>query len=91
MSINKFAIKMIINALAFIALTIITVFIFNNTIITNSIALGQMSNSDGAYLLMEYYNRTRTITSIAYSCISALIIGSTIYDIYHFTKNKGEN
>ena len=50
-----------------------------------------MSNSDEAYLLMEYYNRIKTIVSVIYSCISALIVGTAIYDIYNFIKKKGEN
>jgi hypothetical protein len=49
-----------------------------------------MSNSDEAYLLMEYYNNIRGVSSIAYSLMSAVIVGSTAYDIYKFTHNEGE-
>lgn len=90
MSANKFAIRMIIKAVIIVAIAIIMCLVFQNTIITNDIALGQMSNSDEAYLLMEYYNKVRTTTSIACSSISTIIVGSIIYDIYKFTKDKGE-
>lgn len=91
MSNKSFAIKMIINVVTLVILTVIMILVFQNTVITNDIALGQMSNSDEAYLLMEHYNRVRTSVSVGYSCISALIVGTTIYDIYKFMKNKGEN
>ena len=63
-------------------------FIFENTIVSNNIALGQMSNSDEYYLLMEYYNNIRGVSSIAYSLMSAIIVGSTAYDIYKFTPRE---
>ena len=90
MSYKRFAIKMIINAIALIVLSSIMLFVFENTIVSNNIALGQMNNSDEAYLLMEYYNNIRGVASIVYSLISAIIVGSTAYDIYQFTHNKGE-
>jgi hypothetical protein len=89
-STKKFAIKTTINAVALIVLTILMCVVFANTVITNDIALGQMNNSNEAYLLMAYYNHVRTTMSIVYSCLSAFIVGSVIYDIYKFTKNKGE-
>lgn len=91
MSTKKFAIKMIVKFVTLAILTILVLLIFANTIITNDIALGQMSNSDEAYLLMEYYNKIRTITSSVYGCISTLIVGTIVYDIYKFAKNKGED
>ena len=86
MSNKKFIIKIVINAVALIVFTLITFLVFENTIITNDIALGQMNNSDEAYLLMEYYNRIRTIVSSIYGGICVYIAGITIYDIYNFYK-----
>lgn len=91
MSNKKFAIKITINVITLIILTVIMLLVFENTVVTNDIALGQMNNSDEAYLLMEYYNRVRTIVSTAYGCISGIIVGATIYYIYNFIKNKGES
>lgn len=91
MSNKKFIIKIVINAVALIVFTLITFLIFENTVITNDIALGQMNNSNEAYILMEYYNRIRTIASSVYGGICAYIAGITIYDIYNFVNNKGEN
>ena len=90
MSTNKFATNMIVKAIALVVIIIIMCFVFQNTIITNDIALGQMNNSDEAYMLMEYYNQVRSTTSIAGGGISAIIVGSILYDIYKYTKNEGE-
>ena len=90
MSEKRFALRIIANALILIGITILTACIFNNTIITNDIALGQMANSDEAYLLMEQYNSIRNITIVSYGWLVAIIVGTTIYDIKKFTTNKGE-
>lgn len=90
MSTKTFTTRIIVKAIILLAIAIIMCLVFRNTIITNDIALGQMSNSDEAYLLMEYYNRVRTTTSMASCSISAIIVGTIIYDIYKFTKNEGE-
>ena len=97
MSNRKFVIRMIISAVVLLVCTVVMLLVFENTVITNDIALGQMSNSNEAYLLMEYYNRIRIVASIVYSCVSALIIGIATYNICKFiktkiqTKNEGEN
>ncbi len=84
-------IKIIMSAIFIMILTFAMNFIFDNPIISNYIAMGQMSNSDEAFLLMEYYNRAKTIVPIVYGCIVALIVGTTGYNIYNIIKNKGEN
>ena len=91
MSSKKLKIKIIVNVITILILTLVLRLVLENTVITNDIALGQMTNSDEAYLLMEYYNKVRTTVSMAYGCMSAIIVGTTVCDIYKFKNNKGEN
>lgn len=82
--------KIIINAIILIAIGIALSFVFDNAIIDNYIALGQMNNSDEAYLFMEYYNRAKTVAFTIYGFVVGFVIGKFIYNIYKFIKNKGE-
>lgn len=88
---KSFTIKIVVKAIIFAIASIIMFIIFNNPVITNEIALGQMDNSDELYLLMETYNKVKQYALIAYGCISALVVGTAIYDIDNFKNNKGEN
>ena len=91
MNTTYFTMKIVAKTILFMVITFMFYFIFENTVITNEIAMGQMENSNEFYLLMEMYNKIRTYASIAYSCISTIIVGTAIYDIYIFTKDRGEN
>ncbi len=88
---DKFIIKTVINVLSLIILTAMIVLIFNNTLFTIDISLSQMTNSNEAYMLMEYYNRIRSISLSVYGIISTFLIWNTIKNIYIYVKNKGEN
>ncbi len=88
---DKFIIKTVINILVLIILTVAVIFIFNNTLFTIDISLGQMNNSDEAYLLMEYYNKIRSISLSIYGIISTFLIWNTIKNICIYTRNRGEN
>ena len=88
---RTFAIKMIVKAIVLIVISVIALIIFQNPVITNEIALGQMSNSDELYLLMEAHNKVKQYTSIVYGCLVGILAGTVVYDIENFNKNKGEN
>lgn len=62
--------------------------IFNSAIINNYIAMGQMSNNNEAYLVMEYYNKFKVITGTVYGLFFVLFAGKTIYSFYKVTKEK---
>lgn len=94
MSTKKFIIKTVIKVLIYAIISTIVLSLLNNPIISNNIALGQMQNDDALFVLMETYNKVSPFISIIYSCITALFVGTTVYDIYKFIKtkqNKGEN
>ena len=88
MSTNYFIMKMISKTILLIIFTFMVYFLYENTVITNEIAMGQMENSNGMYLLMVTYNKIRTYASIAYTCVSGIIVGTAIYDIYIFIKGN---
>lgn len=95
MSRKRFITKITIRALI---LTIILIFIVNflgaaDTLIVNELALGQMENSNDAYLLMQLYNNTIKPLCYAIAAIASLVIVVlTATDTYKFLKtiNKGE-
>lgn len=91
MSTQKYVFKLV--AKIFI-LTIISIIAFNyllaSPIISNDLALGQMTNSNEMYMLVQAYDKVKPIILIVYSCIAALLVGTTIYDTFKFI-NKGEN
>lgn len=78
-------------------LVIISIIVFNyllaSPIISNELALGQMTNSNEMYVMVQAYDKAKSIILIVYSCITALLAGTAIYDTYKFisNKNKGEN
>lgn len=94
MTTKKFIIRTVVKVLIYAIISTIAMSLLTSPVITNEVALGQMQNSNEAYLLMESYNKTTPFISIIYGCITALFVGTTIYDIYKFIKtkiNKGEN
>lgn len=91
MSTKSLIIRMIIKLALLAVLTFAIFIIFDNTVLSNEIAMGQMENSNEFYFLMQMYNKIRTYASVAYGCVSAIIVGTAIYDINIFIKNEGEN
>ena len=94
MSTNKYILKLITKVFIF---AIISVIVFNyllvSPIISNELALEQMTNSNEMYLLTQTYDKIKPLILIVYSCVTAFLAGTAIYDTYKFisTKNKGEN
>lgn len=60
-----------------------------DTVISNHLALGQMENSDGMFILMEVYEKAIQPTTIG---ILTFVIGYNVgviaYDTYKFIKTK---
>ena len=87
---RRLIVRIIASVATLIILTLTMTFIFDNAIITNDIMMGQMSNSDESYLIMDYYNRIKSVSSTIYGLVSVFIVGTTIFNIYKFIRNKGE-
>lgn len=94
MSTRKYVFKLIVKLFIFTIISVITFnYLLTSPIISNELALGQMTNSNEMYVLAQAYDKAESIILIIYSCITAFLTGTTIYDTYKFisTKNKGEN
>ena len=94
MTLKKFIIRTSIKILTYAIISTIAISLLTSPVITNELAMLQMENSNELYLLMETYNKVRPFILIIYGLITALFVGTTIYDIYKFIKtkiNKGEN
>lgn len=53
----------------------------------NELALGQMQNSNEAFVLMNAYNRVKPIIDIAYLCATLWFMCTLGRDTYKFTKS----
>ena len=90
--IKKLLIKIAILVILFTA--VITFLNAGGVIINNHIALGQMENSDGMFILMEMYNNffkpTLLVVTYTVTAITCVTIG---FDIFKFVKTyrKKEN
>lgn len=98
MTTKKFIIKNVVAILIFlIALILISSALQSlNTIALNYTALGQMQNTDEAFVWMNTYKNIRTIANISMVAVSALFVYTIVRDTYKFIKTnyntkKGEN
>ena len=57
-------------------------------IVSNEMALGQMQNSNEAFILMDTYNKVRPVITVVYSGIIIWFTSTIARDIYKFVKTK---
>ena len=91
MSTNNFIKRTIIKAVLLIiaAIIISTVSVTIDTIISNNLALGQMENDDGLYVMMELYQNTlQPILTLVFTIVIVTISFTIGLDIYKFIKTK---
>ena len=85
---RKLTTSIIVSTIIFCFLTILFVFVLENTVVTNDIALGQMQNSDEAYILMEKYNQARATSSYLYTAAAVAYVFGIVVDVYNYIKYK---
>ena len=90
MSTKRFIIKSLIKITIFLLISIVVLSILSAIapVITNKVALGQMSNDDASYIMWETYNKIRPIVEAIYSVIVFIFIGSIGIDTYKFINTK---
>ena len=83
--ISKTAVKIVI----FVFIMSIILFIAQSAspIVSNSLAIGQMQNSDEAFVVMNTYNKVRPMFSMAMIGICILFAISIVKDTIKFVKN----
>lgn len=87
--ITKTAVKIVIFAVILILVTSLLQSI--SPIMSNQIALGQMQNSDEAFVFMNTYNKIRPIANIGLTVIGVLFAGTIARDTYKFIKSFENN
>lgn len=65
-------------------------------VISNEIALGQMENSNDAFVMMNMYNTVQPISTLVYTIVIIWFTYTFVRDIYKFvksinTENEKEN
>ena len=88
MSTKRFLIKITTKFILFIAVSIIAFTFIKSPVITNEIALGQMTNSNDLFFTLDLFNKLKPVINIAYGVITLFFVGSTGHDIYKFFKEK---
>lgn len=81
---------------AFLMIVVASVAQAISPVVTNEMALGQMQNSNEAFILMNTYSKVRPIANAAYAGIIVWFTYTICCDVYKFTKainaeNKKEN
>ena len=88
MTTKKFIIKTVSKLLILVILSTIVMALVQSPTISNDIAMGQMENDDGAFLMMEIYNKIRPVIDAIYACIVILIVGTIGYNAYKLFQKK---
>lgn len=90
---KKFIIKTVVKVLIFVTLMIIvsSAAYTSSIILTNEIALGQMQNSNEAFVVMNAYNEIKSIFGLIAGGIIILFTCVIARDTYKFFKNQKEN
>lgn len=90
--IKHFTKKMIKKTVIFIVLMVILSAIGQSVspIVSNSMALTQMQNSNEMYMLMNTYNKVRPIINLVYVFVVSYFIGNISRDVYKFVKTVSE-
>ena len=83
-----FLMRIATKVIFFLAISIIAFTVLKSPVITNEIALGQMTNSNDLFLAFDLYNKLSPVITIVYSAITLFFIGSTGFDIYKFFKER---
>ena len=85
---KHFLMRIATKVILLLAISIIAFTVLKSPIITNEIALGQMTNSNDLFLTFDLYNKLSPVITVVYSVIILFFIGSTGFDIYKFFKEK---
>lgn len=86
--IAKLAIKVVIFALIMTAVLFIAQSV--SPVMSNYLALGQMQNSDEAFVVMNTYNKFQPVIRIIFVGICILFATGLAKDTYKFVKNINE-
>ena len=87
-STKRFLIKIATKVIFFVAISIIAFTFIKSPVITNEIALGQMTNSNDLFFTLDLFNKLKPVINVAYGAITLFFVGSIGINIYKFFKEK---
>ena len=89
---QKFISKTAIKIVIFVFLMTIILFIVQSIspVVSNNLALGQMQNTDEAFVVMNTYNKLRPMFNTAMVGVCVLFVISIVKDVFKFAKNIKE-
>ena len=89
---RKFISKTAIKIVIFVFLMTIILFIAQSIspVVSNNLALGQMQNTDEAFVVMNTYNKLRPMFNTAMVGVCVLFVISIVKDVFKFAKNIKE-
>lgn len=89
---KKFARRLIVKIVVFTTFmfTVSTIMSFISPVISNQLAMGQMQNSNEAFVTWNVYNNLKPIAQFAYIGISLWFTSTIARDTYKFIKNLKE-
>ena len=91
-NISRLIRKLTTKFIIFILIISVCAVIVNTPIITNEMAMLQMENDSGVYLIYETYNGVKdSIVSIGIFLIVSLFVASTARDVKQYFKDKEEH
>lgn len=88
MTTKKFIIRITVQIILFIFISTIAMTVIQSPLIENDIALGQMQNSDEAFILYEMYNKLAPVVEAIYVIISLFFVIFIIYQVEKFIETK---
>lgn len=96
METKKFVVKTVKKCVLFAVMMFIIAGLMKpvDVVISNELALTQMQHSNEMYILMDTYNKVRSIVSVAFAGVTLWFTSTIARDIYKFVKTletKKEN
>ena len=88
---KKLIVKSVVKVLIIVLLLVTVSALSALPMINNQLAMGQLENSNTAYIVWSTYNKMKSAIDATLYCISALIIGTIAVDVHKFVKNKNNN
>ena len=85
---KRFLIRIAAKVIFFVAISIVAFTILKSPVITNEIALGQITNSNDLFLAYDLYNKLSPVVTLVYGLIALFFVGSTGFNVYKFFKEK---
>lgn len=80
--------KTVVRLIIFAVITAALAAVKESAVITNDMALGQLENSDTAYMLMHFVQNMNSVITLLYVAFAAMVFWPIVVDVYKIIKKK---